>query len=101
MYFCHRGEANRSQNPVKCSNFEAQRIAETKATYSLTWLGKFEQLMGELTTSRFILPEPRILQLRSSAHAAHRTPTTPSDLLRLRPPCPTRSLDTPIPLLLR
>lgn len=37
--------------------------------------------MGELTTSPFILPEPRILQLRSSAHAAHRTPTAPPTFL--------------------
>lgn len=63
MYFCHRSEARRSQNPVKCSDFEAKRKAGTKTTHLLTWLGKFEQLMGELTTSHFVLPEPRILQL--------------------------------------
>lgn len=77
MYICHHGKAIWSQSPVKCLDFEAKRIAETKATHSLTWLGKFEQRMSELTTSRFILPEPRILHLRSSAHAAHRTPTAP------------------------
>lgn len=97
MHFRHRGEASRSQSPVKCLDFEAKRIAETETTHLLTWLGKFAQRMGD--TARFILPEPPTAP--EQYPRCTQDPNAPSDLPRPCPPCPTRSLDTPIPLLLR